>query len=124
MRKEFPEMLVGAGTVLTVEQVDEALEAGAQFIISPGFDEDVVKHCIEKNVPVTPGTCTPSDVQKCYRLGLDVVKFFPAEAAGGLKDDQVHCRSIYTNEIHSYWWNQCEQHERLLRIQPYFSYWW
>ena len=85
MRKEFPEMLVGAGTVLTVEQVDEALEAGAQFIISPGFDEDVVKHCLEKNVPVTPGTCTPSDVQKCYRLGLDVVKFFPAEAAGGLK---------------------------------------
>lgn len=85
MRKEFPEMLVGAGTVLTVEQVDEALEAGAQFVISPGFDEDVVKHCIEKNVPVTPGTCTPSDVQKCYRLGLDVVKFFPAEAAGGLK---------------------------------------
>ena len=85
MRKEFPEMLVGAGTVLTVEQVDEALEAGAQFIISPGFDEDVVKHCIEKNVPVTPGTCTPSDVQKCYKLGLDVVKFFPAEAAGGLK---------------------------------------
>ena len=54
MRKEFPEMLVGAGTVLTVEQVDEALEAGAQFIISPGFDEDVVKHCLEKNVPVTP----------------------------------------------------------------------
>lgn len=85
MRKEFPDMLVGAGTVLTVEQVDEALEAGAQFIISPGFDEDVVKHCLEKNVPVTPGTCTPSDVQKCYRLGLDVVKFFPAEAAGGLK---------------------------------------
>lgn len=85
MRKEFPKMLVGAGTVLTVEQVDEALEAGAQFIISPGFDEDVVKRCIEKNVPVTPGTCTPSDVQKCYRLRLDVVKFFPAEAAGGLK---------------------------------------
>ena len=85
MRKEFPDMLVGAGTVLTVEQVDEALEAGAQFIISPGFDEDVVKHCIEKNVPVTPGTCTPSDVQKCYRLGLDVVKFFPANIYGGLK---------------------------------------
>lgn len=85
MRKEFPDMLVGAGTVLSVEQVDEALEAGAQFIISPGFDEDVVKYCIEKNMPVTPGTCTPSDVQKCYRLGLDVVKFFPAQAAGGLK---------------------------------------
>ncbi len=85
LRKEFPEMYVGAGTVLTIEQVDQALEAGAQFIISPGFDEKVVKYCLEKNVPVTPGTCTPSDVQKCYQLGLDVVKFFPAEAAGGLK---------------------------------------
>ena len=116
MRKDFPEMLVGAGTVLTVEQVDEALEAGAQFIISPGFDEDVVKHCLEKNVPVTPGTCTPSDVQKCYRLGLDVVKFFPAEATGGLKmiksiaAPYTQMKFIPTGGI------QCEQYERLLRI--------
>lgn len=124
MRKEFPEMLVGAGTVLTVEQVDEALEAGAQFIISPGFDEDVVQHCIEKNVPVTPGTCTPSDVQKCYRIRFGCSKILPCRSSRWIKDDQVHCRSIYTNEIHSYWWNQCEQHERLLRIQPYLSYWW
>lgn len=84
MSKTYPEMLVGAGTILSVEQAKEAIEAGAKFIISPGFDEDVVKYCIEHNVPVTPGTCTPSDVQKCYKLGLEVVKFFPAEAAGGL----------------------------------------
>ena len=81
----YPEMLVGAGTVLSVDQVKKAVAAGAKFIVSPGFDEEVVKYCIEKNVPVTPGTSTPSDVQKCYKLGLDVVKFFPAEAAGGLK---------------------------------------
>lgn len=84
MRAARPDMLVGAGTVLTTKQVDEAIKAGAQFIVSPGFDEDVVKYCIKKDIPVTPGTCTPSDVQKAYRLGLDVVKFFPAEPAGGI----------------------------------------
>lgn len=85
MRKECPELLVGAGTVLTTAMVDEALEAGAQFIVSPAFDADVVKYCIEKNVPVLPGTCTPTDIQQCYVLGLREVKFFPAEASGGLK---------------------------------------
>lgn len=85
MSEQCPGLLVGAGTVLSREMVDDALEAGAQFIVSPGFDEDVVSYCIEKNVPVLPGTCTPSDVQNCYRLGLRYVKFFPAEASGGLK---------------------------------------
>lgn len=85
MREAFPEMLVGAGTILTPEMVDEALEAGAQFIVSPAFDAEVVKYCQEKNVPVLPGTCTPTDIQNCYRLGLREVKFFPAEASGGLK---------------------------------------
>ena len=85
MREACPDMLVGAGTVLSTQMVDDALEAGAQFIVSPGFDEEVVKYCLEKGVPVTPGTCTPTDVQACYRLGLDVVKFFPAEPAGGIK---------------------------------------
>ncbi len=84
MKAARPDMLVGAGTVLTTKQVDEAINAGAQFIVSPGFDEEVVKYCIEKDIPVTPGTCTPTDVQRAYRLGLDVVKFFPAEPAGGL----------------------------------------
>lgn len=84
MSSQFPDMLVGAGTVLSVEQVKEAIKAGAKFIVSPGFDDEVVNYCLENNIPVTPGTCTPSDVQKCYKLGLEVVKFFPAEPSGGL----------------------------------------
>lgn len=84
MTTEFPQMLVGAGTVLTTEQVDRAVGAGAKFIVSPGLNPKVVKYCIEKGVPVTPGTSNPSDVEQAIELGLDVVKFFPAEAAGGL----------------------------------------
>ncbi|EOS35631.1 2-dehydro-3-deoxyphosphogluconate aldolase/4-hydroxy-2-oxoglutarate aldolase [Lachnospiraceae bacterium A4] len=84
MASEFPEMLVGAGTVLTTEQVDRAVNAGAKFIVSPGLNPKVVKHCIDKGVPVTPGTSNPSDVEQAIELGLEVVKFFPAEAAGGL----------------------------------------
>ncbi len=84
MTKEFPEMLVGAGTVLTTEQVDRAVKAGAKFIVSPGLNPDVVKYCVERDIPVCPGTSNPSDVEAAIALGLDVVKFFPAEAAGGL----------------------------------------
>jgi len=85
MTAEFPEMLVGAGTVLTTEQVDRAIEAGAKFIVSPGLNPKVVKYCQEKGVPITPGTANPSDIEAALELGLEVVKFFPAEAAGGLK---------------------------------------
>ena len=84
MAKEYPQMLVGAGTVLTTEQVDRAVEAGAKFIVSPGLNPKVVSYCIEKGIPVTPGCQTPSDIEKALELGLDVVKFFPAEPAGGL----------------------------------------
>lgn len=84
MSKEFPQMLVGAGTVLTTEQVDRAVAAGAKFIVSPGFNPKVVKYCLDKNIPVTPGTQTPSEMEQAMELGLDVVKFFPAEPAGGL----------------------------------------
>lgn len=84
MAKEFPDMLVGAGTVLTTEQVDRAIHAGANFIVSPGFDPIVVKYCIEKNIPVTPGTQTASEMLAAMKLGLKVVKFFPAENSGGL----------------------------------------
>ena len=84
MSREFPEMFVGAGTVLTTEQVDRAVDAGAKFIVSLGLNPKVVKYCIEKGVPVTPGVCTPSEVEQAIELGLDVVKFFPAEPAGGL----------------------------------------
>ncbi|BFL46030.1 bifunctional 4-hydroxy-2-oxoglutarate aldolase/2-dehydro-3-deoxy-phosphogluconate aldolase [Lactonifactor longoviformis] len=84
MSKAFPDMLIGAGTVLTAEQVDRAVAAGARFIVSPGLNPDIVRHCKEKGVPITPGTSSPSDVEQALSLGLDVVKFFPAEACGGL----------------------------------------
>lgn len=85
MSKEYPEMLVGAGTVLTTEQVDQAVEAGAKFIVSPGLNPKVVKYCVEKGIPVTPGCANPSDVEQAIELGLNVVKIFPAEAVGGIK---------------------------------------
>jgi 2-dehydro-3-deoxyphosphogluconate aldolase/(4S)-4-hydroxy-2-oxoglutarate aldolase len=85
MTENYPDMLVGAGTILTTEQVDQAVAAGAKFIVSPGLNPKVVKYCVDKGIPVTPGTAKPSDVELAMELGLDVVKFFPAEAAGGLK---------------------------------------
>ncbi|MRY42757.1 bifunctional 4-hydroxy-2-oxoglutarate aldolase/2-dehydro-3-deoxy-phosphogluconate aldolase [Clostridium beijerinckii] len=85
MCEEYPDMLVGAGTILTTEQVDRAVNAGAKFIVSPGLNSKIVKYCVDKNIPITPGVTNPSDVEKAIELGLDVVKFFPAEAAGGLK---------------------------------------
>ena len=81
---EVPEMLVGAGTVLTKEQADRAIAAGVKFIVSPGLNPKVVKYCVDKGIPVTPGCSNPSDVEVAIELGLEVVKFFPAEAAGGL----------------------------------------
>ena len=84
MAEAYPDMLVGAGTVLTTEQVDKAVEAGAKFIVSPGFDPEIVDYCIEKNIPVFPGCATPSEVAQAVKRGLKVVKFFPAEQAGGL----------------------------------------
>lgn len=84
MSQEFPDMLVGAGTVLTTEQVDRAVAAGAKFIVSPGINPKVVRYCVEKGIPVTPGCITPSEVEQAIECGLEVVKFFPAEQAGGL----------------------------------------
>lgn len=83
--EKYPEMLVGAGTVLTTEQVDRAVAAGAKFIVSPGFNPKIVKYCIDRDIPVTPGTQTPSEMEQAIEMGFDVVKFFPAEPAGGLK---------------------------------------
>ena len=79
MSREFPEMLVGAGTVLTCEQVDRAVAAGAKFIVSPGFDSEIVDYCLSKNILVLPGCITPSEVTQAVKRGLEVVKFFPAE---------------------------------------------
>ena len=80
----YPDMIVGAGTVLTPAQVDAAVEAGASFIVSPGLNPKTVAYCVEKNIPVIPGCSSPSDIEAALELGLDTVKFFPAEAAGGL----------------------------------------
>ena len=83
--KKFPEMFVGAGTVLTTEQADRAVGAGAKFIVSPGLNPKVVEHCLKKGYPITPGIMTPTELEMALGFGLDVVKFFPAENAGGLK---------------------------------------
>lgn len=84
MVEACPDMFVGAGTVLTTEQVDRAVAAGAKFIVSPGLNPKIVKYCIEKGVPITPGTSSPTDIEQAIELGLEAVKFFPAEASGGL----------------------------------------
>jgi 2-dehydro-3-deoxyphosphogluconate aldolase/(4S)-4-hydroxy-2-oxoglutarate aldolase len=82
---ELPELLVGAGTVLTVEQVKKALGAGAKFVVSPGFNPRVVEYCIERGVPVTPGISSPSEIEMALERGLEILKFFPAGASGGLE---------------------------------------
>lgn len=79
----FPDMLLGAGTVLTIEQVDRAIAAGAKFIVSPGFNKTTAEYCIKKNIPIFPGCSTPSDIEQALELGLTDVKFFPAEQSGG-----------------------------------------
>ena len=84
LTKELPELLVGAGTVLTVEQVKKAVSAGAKFIVSPGFNPKVVDYCIENSIPVTPGINNPTQIEMALERELEVVKFFPAEASGGL----------------------------------------
>lgn len=84
MSEKFPEMLVGAGTVLTIEQADRAVKAGAKFIVSPGLNPEVVKWCQAHEVPVIPGIVTPTEMEQAIGLGLTMVKFFPAEPAGGL----------------------------------------
>ncbi|HOV26029.1 MAG TPA: bifunctional 4-hydroxy-2-oxoglutarate aldolase/2-dehydro-3-deoxy-phosphogluconate aldolase [Pseudobacteroides sp.] len=82
--KAYPDMIVGAGTVLSIEQVDKAVNAGAKFIVTPGFNPKVVGYCIKNNITVIPGVSTPSDMEAAMEMGLDVVKFFPAEQSGGV----------------------------------------
>jgi 2-dehydro-3-deoxyphosphogluconate aldolase/(4S)-4-hydroxy-2-oxoglutarate aldolase len=78
------DFLLGAGSVLNIDQLKKAMDAGARFIVSPGFNPAVVRYCVENNIPVTPGTCTPTDFTLALEYGLNVVKFFPAESLGGL----------------------------------------
>ncbi|MFA7160663.1 MAG: bifunctional 4-hydroxy-2-oxoglutarate aldolase/2-dehydro-3-deoxy-phosphogluconate aldolase [Kiritimatiellia bacterium] len=82
---ECPDVLLGAGTVINVEQAERALKAGAKFIVTPGFSSAVVKYCVDRKVPITPGIATPTEIQMALDHGVDVVKFFPADAFGGIK---------------------------------------
>ncbi|MCI8795684.1 MAG: bifunctional 4-hydroxy-2-oxoglutarate aldolase/2-dehydro-3-deoxy-phosphogluconate aldolase [Dorea sp.] len=84
MTERYPDMLVGAGTVLTTDQADRAIDAGAKFIVSPGFDPEIVDYCLKGDIPVFPGCVTPSEVAQAVKRGLRVVKFFPAEQFGGV----------------------------------------
>ena len=85
MAKAYPDMIIGAGTVLTTEQADRAIDAGAKFIVSPGFNPKVTEYVLKKGVPMTPGVCTPTEIEAALQFDLDVLKFFPAEPSGGLK---------------------------------------
>ena len=89
MRETCPDMIVGAGTVLTPAQIDLALAAGAQFIVTPGFDAELVSYCQTKNIPIFPGCTTPTDYHAALKCGLEVLKFFPAEQSGGLAKIQA-----------------------------------
>ncbi|MGF1695703.1 bifunctional 4-hydroxy-2-oxoglutarate aldolase/2-dehydro-3-deoxy-phosphogluconate aldolase [Vibrio lamellibrachiae] len=84
MRDAYPEMLIGAGTVLNAKQVDAAIEAGVDFVVSPGLNPTTVKYCQEKNMPIVPGVNNPSLVEQAMELGLKTLKFFPAEPSGGI----------------------------------------
>ena len=96
MHEKYPDMVLAAGTVLTTEQVDRAVAAGASLIVSPGFDPEIVDYCISKNIEVVPGIVTPSELAQAVKRGLTRVKFFPAEAAGGLAMIKAMC-AAYTS---------------------------
>ncbi len=85
IRSEYPDMLCGAGTVVNIEQAEEAAEAGAAFIVSPGFSKEVIEFAVSKNIPVLPGCCTPTEIIEAMKYNLKVVKFFPAKQYGGLE---------------------------------------
>lgn len=89
--KRFPELLLGAGTVLTTEQAQRAMDCGAQFIVSPGTNPTTVDFCLSKNLTIFPGVCTPSEVEMNLEKGVDVLKFFPAEPAGGVNFLKAIC---------------------------------
>ena len=99
MHEAYPDMVLAAGTVLTTEQVDRAVAAGASLIVSPGFDPEIVDYCISKNIEVVPGIVTPSELAQAVKRGLTRVKFFPAEAAGGLKMIKAMCAAYTTVRI-------------------------
>ena len=102
----LPDILLGAGTVRTIDQVERALGAGAEFVVTPGFNPAVVDHCIARGVPVVPGMCTPTELEMALAHGITTVKFFPAEASGGagylraIRAPYADVRFVPTGGIH------------------------
>ena len=98
MTEAYPDMFVGAGTILSIEQVDKAVAAGSQFIVTPGFDPEVVDYCLEKNIPVFPGCVTPTEITQAVKRGLKLIKFFPASSFGGVGtinlEEYLTCKHI------------------------------
>ena len=82
---KLTDLMLGAGTVLSTDQVQEAFDAGAQFMVTPGFNPKVVKYCVKNSIPIVPGVCTPTEIEAALEYGLDALKFFPAESMGGIK---------------------------------------
>ena len=123
---EVPEMIVGAGTVINVQQVHDAVDAGAKFIVSPGSDADVIAEAMKLGVPITPGVVTPSEIMMGLKLGVKVFKFFPAESYGGLKTIKALCgpfpqiRFIPTGGIDQ---NNAEEYFRNPKIQAVGGSW-
>jgi len=89
--KEYPQILMGAGTVLSVEMAKAAVDAGAQFIVSPGFNDDVVSWCIDNDIAITPGCVTPTEIEHALSFGINILKFFPANVYGGING----CKALY-----------------------------
>ena len=83
IKDTYPDIILGAGTILTTQQIDSAFAAGASFMVSPGLNPRTVRHCLEKGIPIIPGVNTPSHIEQALELGIDFLKFFPAEASGG-----------------------------------------
>ncbi len=115
-----PDMLVGAGTVITLEQCKKAVEMGAKFIVSPGFDAEVVKWCVDNVVAIIPGCVTPSEIMAAMKLGLNVVKFFPANVYGGPECHEGSVRPLRRHQVHSYWRRQCPERGRV-HLRPLHS---
>jgi 2-dehydro-3-deoxyphosphogluconate aldolase/(4S)-4-hydroxy-2-oxoglutarate aldolase len=84
LASQFPDLLVGAGTLLSVEQAQNAIESGAKFLVTPGFDAEVVDYCLSQRIPIYPGVATPTEINMALKMGLNILKFFPAEALGGI----------------------------------------
>lgn len=91
MREQHPQMLIGAGTVITIPQAEQAIQAGAQFIVAPGLNPEIVRYCQTQNVDIIPGVVTPSEIEQAISLGLSVLKFFPAEQSGGIAAIKAIC---------------------------------